>query len=450
MFKKRTTSFVGFVVLWLFFSSSLDAQESIQNFSLEEAQQYAIENGFSNRTATKEVEKSERIVEETISTGLPQISGSGSYQQFLQTPTQLIPGSSVGRQEEFVEVFFGTEQNMGLEIRAEQLIFDGSYFVGLQASKVFLELSKNDRQKTIYETRQMVTQAYGAVLVGKENVNILKKNVENREKNYRETKALFENGFLEEQDKDQMQLLLSSAKNAYENSIRQAEISLNQLKLIMGLPLEKEINLTDKLQDLLQLQIQADYEAGELDLKKHIDYRIVNTQEQASQLLLKQQKSFYLPRLTAFYSYQQNSFSNEFNFFSDARWFPTQLIGLNLNVPLFSGFGRLRRTQQAKIELEQVEIAKEQVSARLEVESQQAKSDYAFAISQYQTAKENKALAESIFQKTTIKYQEGISSSLELTQANNQLIESQGNYINAALQLINAKANYDRAFNNYE
>lgn len=442
----------GVVFCWglLFSFQELSAQEDVLSFSLKEAQQYAIENGYSNRTAAKEVEKSKRIVEETIATGLPQISASGSYQQFLQTPTQLIPGSSVGRQEEFVEVFFGTEQSMGAELRAEQLIFDGSYFVGLQASKVFLELSKNDQQKTIYDSRQMVTQAYGAVLVSAENVSLLKKNLENREKNYRETKALYENGFLEEQDQDQLRMLVLTAKNAYENSLRQAKLSLNQLKFILGLPLDKEIELSDSLDDLLQSRIQADYKKNELNLDRHIDFRIIRTQEQASQLLLKQQKSFYLPRLTAFYSYQQNSFGNEFNFLSDARWFPTQLVGLNLNVPIFSGFGRLRRTQQAKIELEQVEIAKEQLSVQLKVAAQKAKSDYTFAISQYQTAKENQLLAESIFKKTEIKFREGISSSLELTQASNQLIESQGNYINASLQLINAKAEYDRAFNNYE
>lgn len=421
-----------------------------QQYSLEEAQLFAIKHSYQAQSADKEVEKSQRKVKETISTGLPQVNATASYQNFLELPRQLVPAEFFGGEEgEFAEVVFGTEQQMGFDLRATQLLFDGSYFVGLQASKVYLELSKNDQRKTETEIKQMVTQAYGNVLVTEENIEILKQNMENLQSQLEETKALYENGFAEEQDRDQLELLLSNAKNAYEQAIRQKDISRNQLKFMMGIDIATVIELTDDLDEITLQNTGEDYLSKEFDVTTHIDYKVINTQERASELLLKQEKTTYLPKLSAFFSYQQNSYSNEFNFFDDSKWFPTEVVGLNFSMPIFSSFGRNQRIQQAKIEMQQVGIAKKQIEQKLLVELETARSEYTFALSQYQTAKDNLKLAERIFNKTQIKYDEGVSSSMELTQANNQLLDTQGNYIKASLQLINAKSNLDKALNNY-
>lgn len=287
------------------------------------------------------------------------------------------------------------------------------------------------------------------VLISDENLNVLEENTKNLEQNLLEVEALYKNGFMEEQDRDQLALLVKVSKNAFENGIRKAEISRNQFKFILGIPIENEVQLSDNLDQLIQPNLQQAFIEKELDLTNHIDYKIVKTQERASELLLKQQKSFYLPKLSAFFSYQQNSFSQQFDFANDAPWFPTQVYGLNLSIPIFSSFGKHHKTQQAKIEVEQLGIAKEQVEQQLKIQASNSKAEYSFALSQYRSAKDNLDLAQSIFDKTKIKYQEGISTSLELTQANNQLLEIQGNYINSALQLINAKSNLDKALNNY-
>lgn len=421
-----------------------------QQFSLEEAQQYAVEHSYQARSANLEVEKSQRKVKETISTGLPQVNATASYQNFLELPRQLVPAEFFGgREGEFAEVVFGTEQQMGFDLRATQLLFDGSYFVGLQASKVYLELSKNDQRKTETEIKQMVTQAYGNVLVTEENIEILKQNMENLQSQLDETKALYENGFAEEQDRDQLELLLANAKNAYEQALRQKDISRNQLKFMMGIDINSEIELTDQLDEITISNAGESLLNTEFDVKNHIDYKVLSTQEQASKLLFKQEKSTYLPKLSAFASYQQNSYSNEFNFFDDSRWFPTEVVGLNFSMPIFSSLGRNQRVQQAKIEMEQVGVAKKQMEQQLLIQVENARSEYTFALSQYNTAKENLKLAERIYNKTKIKYEEGVNSSMDLTQANNQLLDTQGNYINAALQLINAKSNLDKALNNY-
>jgi len=430
-------------------SSSLWAQSDQElSFSLKAAQDYALEHSYQSRSSMLEVEKSRKKVNETIGTGLPQINASASYQNYLELPVQLIPAESFGGPEgEFAEVVFGTEQQMGIDATATQLIFNGSYFVGLQASKVYLELSKNDLDKSELEVKNLVLQAYGSVLVAEESVGVQKEILSHLESNFNEGKARFEAGFLSQEDRDQLELLYINARNSYQQSERQIPIVRAQLKFILGIPLESTIQLTDSLFPLLENMPAEDFLQSEYDITSHIDYKIANTQLQASELLLKQQKSNYLPSLNAFYTYQENSYSDEFNFFSDSRWFPTQLVGLNLNVPIFSGLSRHNQVQQAKIEMEQTDLNRQRVEQQLKINVNRSRSDYLFALQQFENRKANWKLAQRIYRNTEVKYNEGLSSSTDLTQANNQRSESFGNYIQAALQLINAKAELNQALN---
>lgn len=424
------------------------AQAETFEFTLQEAQSYAIKNSYMSLNADKDVQIADRKVLETIGTGLPQINASGSYQNYLQTPLSLIPASAFGGPEgQFEELFLGTEQQMGLNLRAEQLIFNGSYIVGLQAAKTYLQLSKNDKKKTEIEVKNMVTVAYGNALVALRNVEILKGNVTSLEQSAFEIGELYKNGFAEEQDKDQIDLTLANVKNAQEQAVRTVEVVKNQLKFILGMDINATLNLTDDLKAVTTISSSQEYLTKEFDASSHIDYQIISTQEKATSLLLKQQKSTVLPSLSAFYNLSSNAFSNEFDFLDNKRFYNGQAVGLNLNIPLFSGFGRMTRIQQAQLNVEKIEVAKKQVEQQLTINAQNSKSQYTFALSQYNTTEGNLALAQRIYDKTKIKYEEGISSSLELTQANNQLLQSQTSYISAAFQLIQAKSNLDQALN---
>lgn len=446
----KTNQLKHWVLVFLISSAFLSfaQSEGAQAFTLQQAQQFAIKNSYMSINAQKEILKSEKKVDETIGTGLPQISATGTFQKYIQTPKSLIPASAFGGPEgEFQEVFFGTEQQLGMGLRADQLIFDGSYFVGLQASKVYLEISKNDVQKSNNEIKQMVTVAYGNVLVAERNSEILEGNITSLEKSAFETNELYKSGFIEEQDKDQIDLTLANVKNSYDNAIRMIDISKNQLKFIMGIDIQSSIELSDDLPTVTTASTTEAYLSKEFDPTSHIDYKVINTQQTATELLLKQQKSTALPRLSAFYSLSSNAYSNEFDFLDQKRFYNGQLVGLNLNVPIFSGLSRHNRIQQAKIDVEKIEVTKTQVTQQLILDAQNSKSQYTFARSQYNTTESNMQLAERIYNRTKIKYDEGISSSLDLTTANNQLLDAQANFINAAFQLIQAKANLDKALN---
>lgn len=441
---------IAFVLLSLV-TVTLNGQDSAFTFSLEQAKAYALENGYQIKLAELDVEKAESKVRETISIGLPQVSGSANYQQFLKVPLSLIPAEFAGGQPgEFLEVFFGTEQSMGFSVTANQLIFDGSYLVGLQATKVYLDISKNELEKSSIEIKNLVTQAYGNVLITKENLEILKKNQSNLDKLAFETEEIYKNGLAEEQDRDQIKLNLKAVTNQYENAARQLEVAKNQLKFILGIPVESTLSLSDDLSSLTNSSNNESFDTKDFNINSHIEYKSILTQEKATELLWKQQKSTYLPKLNGFFSYQENAFANEFNFFgSDRQWFDAQVVGLNLSVPIFTSFANKNRVQQAKIDFQRVEIAKMQIEQNLKIQAENAKSAYLFALNQYQTNNENLALAERIYDKVKAKYDEGINSSLELTTANNQLLNAQTAYIQASYQLIDSKVKLDKALNNY-
>jgi outer membrane protein TolC len=430
------------------YSTTTFAQAESFEMTLQHAQGYAIQNSYMSITAEKDVQIADRQVLETIGTGLPQVNASANFQKYLQTPLTLIPADVFGGTEgEFSEVFFGTEMQAGANLRIEQLIFSGSYIVGLQASKTFLQISKNDKKKTAIEVKNVITVAYGNAVVALRNVEILKENVESLEQSAFEIGELYKNGFAEEQDKDQIDLTLANVKNAQEQAVRTVVVVNNQLKFVMGMDINSTLTLTDDLKVVTSLSSSQDYLTKEFDVNSHIDYQIINTQEKATSLLLKQQKSTVLPSLSAFYNLSSNAFANEFDFLDNKRFYNGHLVGLNLNIPLFSGFGRMTRIQQAQLNLEKIEVAKRQVEQQLTINAQNSKSQYSFALSQYKTTEGNLNLAQRIYNKTKIKYEEGISTSLELTQANNQLLQSQTSYISAAVQLIQAKSNLDKALN---
>lgn len=438
-----------FSLLSLLLAKASFSQDTIHTFNLVQAQAYALENSYQAQTAELDIEKAERKRKETIAIGLPQLNAEASYQSYIQQPVQLVPGEFFGQPGEFAEVSFVTEQQMSAGATANQLIFDGSYIVGLQASKVYLQLSKNQKLLSDIEVKNQVAKAYAQVLIAERNASILGENLKNLEQSAYETSELYKSGFLEEQDSEQLELLVANIKNSHDNALRQVDISKNLLKFQMGKPISESIVLTDSLEGILSQTAPQGFLNTEFDVKQHIEYKSMLTQQQATELLWKREKTNYLPRISAFYNYQQNSFSDQFDFFTNAKWYPTQVWGLNLSLPIFSSFGRYHKVQQAKIEMLKVEINRQQISEALQLEVENSRSEYVFAFNQYEAKKRSIDLAQRIYNKTKIKFEEGISSSLELTQASNQLLESQGEYVSASFQLINAKINLDKALNNY-
>lgn len=439
------------ILTLLLLTSLLQAQDKKESFSftLKQAIEHAVQNNYSAINANRDVEAAKQKKWETTTIGLPQINGNVGYQNNFQIQRSLVPAEFFGGQPgEFAEVAFGTKHNMAASATLSQLIFDGSYLVGLQSAKTYLKISENAKVKTAQEIKEIVINSYGNVLLADESILILEKNKKILEKTLSDTREIYKNGFIEEENVEQLQITLASINSSLENVKRQKRIALDMLKLLLGINLDNDLTLTDKLDTLTQSNVDLNLLKEEFNVSNNIDYQIGQNLLTSKELLLKLEKSRSLPSLGANLNFGYNAFSDTFTFLNqNQKWLNYSNLAVGLNIPIFSSGGRSARTQQAKIALEQSKTQLTETEQKLKLQFEKAKSDYEFSLEQLASSKSNLNLAERIENKNQIKFKEGLSSSFDLTEAQRQLYATQQNYLQAMLDVINKKAALEKLYN---
>jgi outer membrane protein len=440
------------LLITLLYLGILQAQDKKQSysFSLDQAISHALTNNRAAINAGKDIDIAKQKKRETTAMGLPQINGAITYQNNFKLQTSLLPAEIFGGPAgEFAEVTFGTKHNGGGSLSLSQLIFDGSYIVALQASKTYLKFYENYKVKTDTDVKEMIINSYGNVLLANENELILQKNKTILEKTLFDTNETYKNGLIEEENVEQLKITLATINSNLNYVTRLKDISLKMLKINLGLDIDDELVLTDKLDVLAQSNLDLTLKSTEFDPSRNINYLISQNFVDQRNLELKLQKSKALPTLSAGVNFGYNSFGNTFSFFnSSQRYFNYSNLGVSLNVPIFSSFARSARTQQAKIALEKAKTDLEDAEQKLKLQYQNAKSDYEYSVEQYKSSKENLKLAERIEGKQQIKFKEGLSSSFNLTEAQRQLYSSQQSYLQTMVDVINKKAALEKVIGN--
>ena len=419
-------------------------------YSLSEARDYALQYNYDAQKSHLDLLAARKKIRETIGLGLPQISSTIGYTNNVELPTMLIP-DFFGDPTEFIEIQFGTQHNANLGLQIQQLLFNGSYLVGLQTSRIFEQLATEGLERTRLDVVETVSQTYYLILVSQESQKIIQGNIENLEKTLYEIREFYKEGFVEETDADVIQISVTALKNSLQNLEKQTETAFQLLKFQMGIDLSEEIRLTDALEDIITAQDIEESLAKSFYLEDNVDYRLIQTQEELAEMNLKNERAQYWPSIGAFYSLGWQAQRNSFNFFNfDHRWYRSQAIGLSLNIPLWKSGSQKARVQQASIALDQAQKTVQQVSQGLLLEEAQAKNDLSAAHENYANVRDNMALSQKVYDKTLIKYQEGLASSTDLTQANDRFLATQSNYIQAMVALLNAKNKLDRLHSDYE
>ena len=435
-------------ILIILLSFNVNAQKDY-NFSLDEAISFALLNNRASVNAKKDLAIAQKEKWETISRGLPQINSYFDFNNRLKDPISLIPAEFFGGEKgEFAEVSFGTKQSVSGELILNQLLFDGSYIVGLQSIKLFLDIADQTKIKTDIEVRRQVANAYGNVLISQERVKILENNYNNIIKTLDETKAIYENGLIESESVDQLTITSSSIKNSLEYAIKFEKLSERILKLLLGIELDDNMILNDDIESIIVKSIDPELVNTDFNVEENIDYKIALNAKKGSETLLRLEKVKALPRISAFLSGAYNGYNESFKITDPKQnWYGSSQLGLNMSFPVFSSFQRRASTQRAKIEIEKSENVLDETKKNLNLEVEKTRSDYNYAINNFNSVKQNVILAESIEKKNEIKFKEGIASSFELRQAQNQLYSIQNEYLEATLKLIENKINLEILLN---
>ena len=430
------------LVILITVTGNLRAQDQ-QTFSLQEAVDYALLHNANVTKADNNIIKAKKKVWETTSMGFPQIDGTASYQKFIKQPVNLMPArifNPMAPPGTYVPVKFGTEQNMKWSATLKQLIFSGSYLVGLQSSRTYRQITENAKVKTLQKVKEMTVSAYGNALLTSESIQILQKNIKVVEQNLFEVRKMYDNGLVEETDVEQLEITLSNLKNQLDYMQRMQKVSKEMLNYVLGRKIDAEIELTDDIESLKDSGMQLSLLNNEFNPDKNVDFMIQKNQVKAKKLQVKYEKSKALPTIAAFVNYGKNAYNNDFKFFdNDQAWYEQSLFGVNINIPIFSSMGRSARVRQAKLDFENAQIDLQEKQKQLEMNFAKAKNDYEHSFNAYKTTLRNWKLAEKIEHKEMIKFKEGIGNSFQLNQARMQLYQSQQQYLQSIIDIINKK-----------
>ena len=436
------------IIFWLF-ASSLYAQESTTSFTLQEAIAFAIKNNRAVQNAERDVKIAVQTKRETTATGLPQINAKIGYNNWLEQQVSLIPAEFFGGAPgQFAEVSFGTNQTMNGVVTVKQKLFDGSYLVALQAAKVFLEISKNSKEKTLNEIRKIVAYSYGNILLAEANLEIIDSNIILLEKNVWELSKVYESGLVEEESLQQLQLTLSGLKSNQRYTKRLKSIAYQVFNNSIGLDLETPVVLTNSLEELVVFYSTITPSESDNEFEEVIDFKIAVNSVRSDELLLKLEKSKALPTLNAFINGSYSGNSQRFSFTENSqKWFGASLFGVTLDIPVFSSFRRSASTQRARLNLEKSKSNLEDTANKIKLEINTARSNYEFAVEDYEIKKTALDLSENIATKNEIKFFEGLTTSFDLSQAQRQLYVAQQDYLQSMLNILLKRVDLETLIN---
>jgi len=432
------------IAVSLGFVSLGNAQQAL---TLAAAKEFAVKNAFQVKSKTFDSQVAKLQTEELLAIGLPQVNGSVQYQNFIDRPTSILPGDFFGRPGQNVAVQFGVPQTLTAGISASQLLFDGSWLVGLQASKAYAALQNKNIVKSEIEVKRATEEAYHLAVIAQESISLLTASRDLLKSNVDHMKAMKAEGFVETQDVEQLTLSLNELDARIRNAETQAKIAKTLLKFTIGMNVEEEITLADNSKTILE-SFNAQLVQSQFNPENLIDNQIIKDGLALQKLSEKNQKARLLPNMAAFYSVQRQAQRQEFNFFNGSQpWYPTQIWGLSMNVPLVSGGAKMKSIQKAGVEVKRMEETLAFSTNAAKLEYQVGMAEYMNATQNVDLAMQSYTLAASILEKTQIKFNQGTSSSFELSRQTSQLLQAQVSLIQARLSLMNAQTRLSKSLN---
>lgn len=433
----------------LCFSFTGFAQDQ-STFSLAEAEEYGVNNNAKVLNAMLSYEAAQKKIWETTAIGLPQVSANGNFQNLIDIPTSVVDATLFNPNAQPGEVMtfqMGQKYSSSLTFNVNQLVFDGSYIIGLQFVKFYSLMAETAISNSKTEIKAMVREAYYNVLVADKNLALVDSVLINTQKLWKEVEIFEKNGMIKPEEVMQLELAYNRILSTRQNAFKQTEIARNLLKLQMGYDFDKPISLSENLDQVLTSIEQANPLMEEFNVAQNQNYILMEQQQQLDGYNLRNEKAKYLPSVGAFFTHSQNAYRNEFNFFEDQPWYPTTVWGVSVQIPITSSGQKLMRVQQAEIKLDQDANTLKSLEDQLKFQELQLKAGFENAYQMMKIEKMNIDLAEKIYNNELKRKDIGSVSGMNLTQLQSQLLTAQGNYIGAVMQMLSYKIQLDKLYN---
>lgn len=446
----------SFLVIFLFsfnipFSFSQD-EEKLE-LTITEARDYALGNNRAVRSSRIDIDIANKKISENLSAGLPQVSVDANYlHQFVVPEISFGPIFDVGSLpsgpvtgEDIRNSFsqappipLGVMDNTVIDFTLSQLVFNGQYFVALQTAKIVRQMSEKNLARTEDQVKKDVELSYYSILIVQENIRLLKDTEKTLNQMFDEISGMNLQGLNEETDVDQVNINRSNVQALITSMESQLDIAYKRFKYLIGVDFTQPVELTDSLDGFIEEGNLRYLTENGFDLQNSLEYQIVDIQENVNEQLVKLEKARYLPTISAFYRHQEQTNQPAFNFAVK------DVIGATLNLPIISGGLRSSKVSQAKLDLQKARLSKQDTELGLTMGYETARNNYQAAWSTFVINRESMELAKKIYDRSVIKFREGVTSSFELTQIQNQFLTAESNYYTSLLSLLQSKAELDR------
>lgn len=441
---------------WIFFAVVLAnspvnpvfGQSRSLEFTLQDCIQYGFENQAMVQNAYLDKEMAVAQMGETMSEGLPQLNADAEYSNYFNLQDAFLPAVVFDPNaplDEFVPVPFSQQYNSNANISASQLLFDGSYFIGLRAAKTYKGLSEQGYVKSRQDATELITKAYYTVLVTQVALDLIDNNFQRLDTLLTETTLMYENGFAEKIDVNRIQVEFNNTNTQKSRAERNLEQAYNILKFQMGMPLSQDLQLAETIEDITFEVL--DYNFAQFSYRDRVEISQLEITRSLAELDLKNNKVQYLPTIDAFANVgaltATNTRSEVTNF--DDQWLDYGFFGFRFSLPIFDGLKKSYLIQKNRIQLAQIDNQMRYLKYSIDLEQEQVKRDFANSLENLRTQEENMELALEVFQVTNIKYQEGIGSNLEVVDAETSYKDAQSNYFNALYDVLIAKVDMEKA-----
>ncbi len=440
--------YLTLVVITAVWIPRVNAQNTPTAMSLQQCIEYAKVNNPNLKNADAGIKAAKARVGETVATGLPQIAANADLGSNFIIPTSFLPAEILGGPPgEFVGVKFGTQYVGRATIDVNQMIFNGSYFVGLKASRTYTELSRKDLISSQTDVVTAIKKAYYGVLVSAERLALVDKNVQRLDSLLNQTKVMYNNGFAEKIDVSRIQVQYNNIVTAKKTSTIGLEVGMNILKFQMGLPMSENITLSDNLESI-QLQVLNDDFKKDFSYSNRIEYSKLEINRILTELDIKNTKVQYLPNLNFYGSYGASFGTSAFDSFIQfgSKWRDLGVVGIRANVPIFDGLRKSNQVQQKKIALQQIENTQTLVKNQIDMEQQQATLTFANNLETLKSQRSNMDLAQEVYNVAVIKYQQGVGSNIEVINADASYKEAQTNYYAALYDALIASVDLEKSY----
>jgi len=428
--------------------SSNAMTQTINQFSAKQAVDYGMKNSVQVKNALLDVMYQEQENRELTGAALPKVSASGNLTDYTDIPTTLIPAEFEpgGVPGTFIPLQFGTKWTSSATVTLSQVLFDGQVFIGLSARKVIIDQRQESSALTQINIRSNILKVYYQLVASKTQIELLDSNINRLQKLGHDTKEIYKNGFAEKLDVDRLTVQITNLQTQElqtENSIANGYTGL---KILIGMPVKDSLVLTDTLSDdKLRENVLENSNYNYADRK---EYQISELSNKLNELTVKRYKESQIPTLYFNGSYGKQGYSNSNHidiYDENSSWYTTSYIGLNLSIPIFSGFSTRAKIQESKIQLRQSQNQLEDVKRNIDNDVAVAKNNFATAIATMDFQKQNMELAATVYDQTKKKYEVGTGSITDINNAQTDLQAAQTNYINALYNAITAKVDFLKA-----